>query len=140
MIWFEELTVFKEQSPEHVRSNMVLDGKRLTSKINGKKRVCGRLEMPSLAELRAQVSALGEGEGKLKFSEAVGDVRNLHFDAANANSLFQVAPQFNRFLKGLIPSSFATEFRFDKIRGCAALSANFSGEYRVSTALAVVRK
>lgn len=95
MTWFEELTGFSEESPEQVRANLHLDGETLTSRINGKAMVCGRLETPSLAELRKRVLSLGRSDGKLSVREVVGNVRALHTDESNAGALFQVASQFN---------------------------------------------
>ena len=94
MTWFEALTGFVEESPEQVRANLLLEGEKLTSKVNGRTMICGHLETPSLAELRERVAA-HQGGGKLKVAEAVGDVRNFHLDETNAGALFQVASQFN---------------------------------------------
>ena len=58
--------------------------------------VCGRLETPSLRELRARALERSQSRrGVLKVREVVGDVRNLHLDESAAGSLFQVASQFN---------------------------------------------
>ncbi len=51
-MWFEELTGFKEKTPEQVRENIEIKGNRLISKINNKEHICGKLEIPSLEELR----------------------------------------------------------------------------------------
>lgn len=134
MTWFEELTGFSEQSPEQVRSNLVLDGERLTSKINGKTMICGQLETPSLAELRERVSALGNREGKLKISEAIADVKNLHLDAANAGALFQVASQFNlleRISPNRLPEDGVGIYEYDGTQGPAcAIAAGAGTIYR----------
>lgn len=55
MTWFEVLTGFRETLPSQVRQNITVDGETLTSHVNGKVMVCGRLETPSLAELRERV-------------------------------------------------------------------------------------
>ena len=52
MTWFEELTGFREISPSQVRKNITVDGEILKSHVNGREMACGRLETPSLAELR----------------------------------------------------------------------------------------
>ncbi|MDG4555780.1 MAG: hypothetical protein P9F19_00065 [Candidatus Contendobacter sp.] len=95
MTWFERLTGFDEISPHQVRENLRIEGDALTSLVNGKTYVHGRLETPSLLELRNRVAALGPATGRLSLREAVADVTELHADPANAGSLFQVASQFN---------------------------------------------
>jgi hypothetical protein len=57
--------------------------------------VCGRLETPSLAELRERVRSDARGGGNLSVREVVADVQALHADVSHAGALFQVASQFN---------------------------------------------
>jgi hypothetical protein len=95
MTWFEGLTGFPKTGPSEVRQHMAVDGDTLTSHVNGRVMVCGRLETPSLAELRARVQSGGRGGGNLSVREVVADVQALHADVANAGALFQVASQFN---------------------------------------------
>jgi hypothetical protein len=95
MTWFEALTGFRETLPAQVRQNIVFDGERLTSRVNGKVMVCGQLETPPLAELRERVGSGGRGGGPLSVREVVADVKALHADISNAGALFQVASQFN---------------------------------------------
>ena len=94
-MWFEALTGFCETSPEQVRENIAVDGEMLKSRVNGKAMAHGRLETPSLAELRERVRSSGYGVGKVSLREVVANVQSLHADQSNANSLFQVASQFN---------------------------------------------
>lgn len=94
-MWFETLTGFKEISPDQVRANIVIVGDTITSKVNDKKMVCGRLETPTLGELRDQALAGSYNEGTLALREVIADVQQLHTDPVNAGSLFQVASQFN---------------------------------------------
>lgn len=56
--WFESLLDFREQSPTHVRENLVLVGTRIRSKANGKAYDRGRLEIVSLLELRERVARI----------------------------------------------------------------------------------
>jgi hypothetical protein len=63
MTWFEELTGFEERSPEQVRENITVVGERLTSKPNEKVMVCGRLETPTLGELRRRTQGARRGNG-----------------------------------------------------------------------------
>jgi len=95
MTWFEALTGFREASPSQVRENMLVDGETLTSLVSGKRFVCGRLETPSLGQLRQRVGRGRQATGRLTLKEVVGDVADLHADASNAGSVFQVASQFN---------------------------------------------
>ena len=95
MNWFERLTGFNEVSPRQVRGNLRIDGELLTSLVNGKTYIQGRLETPSLLELRNRVTALGPITGRLSLREVVADVKELHADPTHAGSLFQVASQFN---------------------------------------------
>lgn len=95
MTWFEDLTGFDESSPDHVRKNIVVDGSTLTSLANGKTMTCGRLETPSLDDLRARIGSDHGNRSHLSVREVVADVQDLHTDASNAGALFQVASQFN---------------------------------------------
>jgi hypothetical protein len=95
MTWFEALTGFAESTPEQVRQKLRVDGETLTSLVNGRVMACGRLETPSLAELRQRVRTKGPDGGTLSVREVVADVQALHADASNAGALFQVASQFN---------------------------------------------
>ncbi len=93
--WFTELVGFSERNPAEVREQIVVDGTRLISKVNGHTYQCGTLQIASLAELRQKVSSLGDAAGNLKVDEVVGDAKALHADPANAGAMFQVASQFN---------------------------------------------
>jgi len=94
-MWFEELTGFKESSPQQVREHLRLEEETLTSLVNGNSYRCGRLETPSLAELRNQVGSESDASYGLSVREVVADVKTLHLDGDNAGALFQVASQFN---------------------------------------------
>lgn len=95
MTWFEKLTGISEEPPNQVRANLRVDGAKITSLANGKEMIYGALEIPALAELRARVANVNHPRGKIRVREIVADVQTLHTDIANANSLFQVASQFN---------------------------------------------
>ena len=56
---------------------------------------CGRLEIPSLAELRKNIHTELPGRGKMSVCEIIADVKALQADESNAGSMFQVASQFN---------------------------------------------
>jgi hypothetical protein len=78
-----------------VRKNLHVDGETLISHVNGKVFACGRLETPSLAELRERVRRGSCSSGKMSVREVVTDVQTLHADKSNGGSMFQVASQFN---------------------------------------------
>ena len=134
MTWFEKLTGFAEKSPEQVRANLMLEGEKLTSKVNGRRMICGRLETPSLAELQDRVSALGSNGGKLTIKEAIGDVKDFHLDAANAGALFQVASQFNLLemvSPNRVPEDGVGIYEYDRTQGPAcAIAAGAGTIYR----------
>jgi len=94
-MWFDILTGFREETSTQVRENLSVDGGLLKSHINGKEYVCGFLETLSLAELRKRVQCVELNPGKISVREVIADVQQLHIDASNAGSLFQVASQFN---------------------------------------------
>jgi hypothetical protein len=94
MDWFERLTGIDEQTSEQVRQQISVDGEFLLCP-NGNRLAFGRLETPSLAELRRRVNDVEPSGGGLRVREVVGDVRQLHADQTNAGALFQVASQFN---------------------------------------------
>ena len=93
--WFEDLTGFPEQSPDQVRAQLELQENILTSKVNGRSWHAGKLETPTLGELRRRVARLALPSGRLQVREVVADVRDLHADPENAGAAFQVASQFN---------------------------------------------
>ncbi len=101
MTWFQSLTGIEEMSPDQVRAELAIDGDSLVCP-NGRRIAFGRLETPTLAELRARVdTATTPGDlattrtGRLSVREVVADVRKLHADEASSHALFQVASQFN---------------------------------------------
>lgn len=97
MSWFERLTGFPETDWASTRSRFELDGERLRSLANGREYRVGRLEIPSLSELRTQVAQLDAGltQGEAVLSNVSGDVRRMHAEPALRGALFQVASQFN---------------------------------------------
>lgn len=94
-MWFEKLTGFKEENPDQVRDNIKIVGNKLISKINKKEFTFGKLEIPSLEELRGQFDSIGQYSSKIKVSEVVGNIQTFHKAAANNKSVIQVASQFN---------------------------------------------
>jgi hypothetical protein len=134
MMWFEELTGFPEESIQQVQNNITVDGETLKSQVNGKAMVCGRLETPSLATLRERIQAINYKKGKISLREAVANVKNLHVDQTNSDTLFQVASQFN--LLEMVSPTVTPEmgvgiYDFDPTQGPAcAIAAGAGTIYR----------
>ncbi|MBI1295637.1 hypothetical protein GC175_11855 [bacterium] len=130
MTWFETLTGFGETSPSYVRQNLIVDGDTLTSRANGKVMVYGRLETPSLAELRERVRSVVPDGGRMTVREVVANVQALHTDTANADSLFQVASQFNLLEMtgpGVTPEAGVGIYENDHTQGPACAVAAGAG-------------
>ena len=133
-MWFETLTGFPEESPQQVRAHMTVVGQTLTSQVNGKAFVCGTLETPSLAELRARVQASGYKAGRLAVREVIADVQHLHTNAAHAGALFQVASQCNLLemvSPDITPERGVSSYEHDHTQGPAcAIAAGAGTIYR----------
>ncbi|WP_196887586.1 hypothetical protein [Aureivirga sp. CE67] len=94
-MWFEKLTGFEEESPENVRKKLIIEGDSFVSTVTNKKFAFGKLEIPTLEELRKQESLLNEFQGEIKLSEVLANVQELHTMESNSNAMFQAASQFN---------------------------------------------
>ena len=93
-MWFEKLTGFKEKNPEQVRNNLLINGDKLISKVNGAEYRYGKLNVINLEDLRN--NALNNTyRSEIKISEEVGDIQALHKDKSNNGAFFQAASQFN---------------------------------------------
>lgn len=120
----KSLTGFKEESPEQVRKNMSCDGKLLKLHINGKKFICVFFEIPSLAELREKVASIEIPLRKISIREKTADIQQLHVNTLNANSLFQVASQFNLLemvQPDITPGHGIGRYESDRTQGLLAL-------------------
>jgi hypothetical protein len=130
-MWFEDLMGFREESPEFVRANTVVEGETLRSKVNGRVCTWGRLETPTLAELRLRAQRTGLiGRGRLGLRETVADVQALHRDSANAQALFQVASQFNLLemvAPSVTPEAGVDGYELDRTQGPACAIAAGAG-------------
>ena len=93
-MWLEKLLGFNE-SKEAIYKNITLKDGKLKSLVNCKEYHYGRLETPTLKELRVRVKNSDAKRGKLKLQAISADVNNLHLNEDNTNALFQVASQFN---------------------------------------------
>ena len=131
-MWFESLVGFREENAEQVRANIRVDNESMTSSVNGRQMRCGKLETPSLAELRSRVGEIPAAEGTLKLSEVVADVQQLHANPKNAGALFQVASQFN--LLEMVSPSVTPEYGVgvyenDRTQGPACAIACGAGDH-----------
>jgi hypothetical protein len=133
-MWFEELTGFREERPEQVRRQLVVEGDRLYSRVDDRQWRCGTLEVPTLAELRERVRTAEVPRGRLAVRQVVADVRGLHRDPANAGSLFQVASQFNLLEMtdpDVTPEEGVDRYEYDRTQGPAcAIAAGAGTIYR----------
>lgn len=93
-MWFKKLTGFDEISHENVQQNIRISGQNLISNINNKSFQFGELEIVSLEKLREKF-VQPKTIQKIKVSELVADVQELHCELNNKNALFQAASQFN---------------------------------------------
>lgn len=129
-MWFEELVGFTEISPEEVRKDLELDGSTLHSMVNMKSYECGVLEIPTLYDLRQKVTKRDTYTSKIKVSECIGDVQELHLDPANTNALFQAASQFNLLeMVGpeITPEAGVGRYQYDYTQGPACAIACGAG-------------
>ncbi|MCO8123205.1 hypothetical protein NHH03_15765 [Stieleria sp. TO1_6] len=94
MTWFENLVGFDEHSPQQVRDQLTVDGDCFIG-ANGRRIGFGRLQTPTLAELRQAAAKTNQVNGTTTVRGVIADVQHLHMDPANAGALFQVASQFN---------------------------------------------
>lgn len=103
MLWFEELVGFQEESPAQVRANLSLSGTKLTSNVNGRSFEVGKLEIPTLNDLRIRSRECEVPKGQLTLKEVVADAQWLHTEPQCAGALIQAASQFN-LLEMVAPS------------------------------------
>ena len=129
-MWFEKLMGFKENNPEQVRENIEIVDNKLISKINNGEFIFGKLETPSLEELRSQSNMLEKYHSQIKVSEVVGNIQTFHKDASNNNSVIQVASQFN-LLEMVNPNRIPEEgvgmYEYDATQGPACAIACGAG-------------
>lgn len=132
--WFERITGFKEADFEATRSRLAVEDSKLVSDAHNRRYSVGRLEVLSLADLRARASALPQSRARTSLRAVVGDVRALHRDSAHAGALFQVASQFNLLemtSPSVGPEEGVTRYIHDRTQGPAcAIAAGAATIYR----------
>ena len=129
-MWFKALTGFNEESPEQVRSNLVIEGDSFVSKINNKRFAFGALEVTTLDELRKKSNYNEVFQGKVQVEEIVADVQELHANTENENALFQAASQFNLLeMVGpeVTPEQGIAKYEYDRTQGPACAIACGAG-------------
>ena len=133
MDWFEKITGFAEKSYEDTQGRLtVREGKLVGA--GERAWSMGRLETPSLADLRQRFAALPAATGRTRVSCMTGDVRALHARAENRNAVFQVASQFNLLemvAPHVTPEHGVTCYQVDRTQGPAcAIAAGAGTIYR----------
>lgn len=133
-MWFKDLTGFQEESPENVKNKLIVENDYFISLANSKKFTFGKLEIPTLEELRNQNPQINNYNGKIRVSEIVADVKNLHNLPENENALFQVASQFNlleMINPNITPEMGIDRYEFDRTQGpICAMSCGAGTIYR----------
>ena len=133
MDWFERLTGFREAPYHETRAKLEVKGNRLRSIVNQRSYQIGRLELVSLAELRARVASIAR-DGRVTVRNIVADVRELHRADEHTGALFQVASQFNLLeMTGpsVTPEDGVTRYASDPTQGPAcAIAAGAATIYR----------
>ena len=95
MNWFRELTGFTEAGHRDVQEKINVQNGKMLFLETGEIRTCGKLEVPTLSELRERNVLKKSGERKIKVSEVIGDVKEMHANPENKFAVFQAASQFN---------------------------------------------
>lgn len=132
--WFERLTGFTESSYEATRQQLVIEGDRLRSRVNGAAYHIGALELVSLGELRVRASSPSAEGDRIAVRNISGDVRKMHQAKEHAGALFQVASQFNLLeMSGpdVTPEDGLARYAYDRTQGPAcAIAAGAATIYR----------
>lgn len=133
-MWFEQLTGFTEQGAAQVQQMMSLENGVLTSRANGKAFQVGHLVTPTLADLKAEASAIMQctalNAQPISLQEVIADVQSLHIDPQNTGAFFQVASQFNLLemvSPTVTPDSGVTGYQLDRTQGPACAMACGAG-------------
>ena len=134
MDWFETLFGFAETDAASVTDQLEVDGCELRSRVNGASYQVGRLETPTLGDLRQRIASLDASPWPTQVCSIVGDADAQHADAANAGALFQVASQFNLLemvSPDVTPERGVTRYAGDRTQGPAcAIAAGPATVYR----------
>jgi hypothetical protein len=131
MSWFEQLTGFREMDYDATRAQLRVEGDRLHSLANGRSWQIGRLETPSLAELRERAApVLAATRGNLRVRNLAADAHALHARPELAGALLQVASQFNLLEMPsyhVTPEDGVSDYEHDHTQGPACARAAGAG-------------
>lgn len=128
--WFARLTGFREGTYEDTQRRLQVQDGRLLHVDGQRNWGMGRLETPSLAELRARAQALPQGSARLKVSIVHGAAQELHADQAHRHAMFQAASQFNLLemvSQEVSPEDGVTRYAHDATQGPACAIAAGAG-------------
>ncbi|WP_051242922.1 hypothetical protein [Azohydromonas australica] len=133
MDWFERITGFGEKEYASTQARLQVDGDALVNEVAGRRWAMGRLEVVSLAELRARAAVQPDGPALVP-GLVRGDIRELHLAPEQEGSLIQVASQFNLLeMVGpdISPEDGVTGYAWDRTQGPAcAIAAGAATIYR----------
>ncbi len=134
MDWFERIVGFRETGYAATQNQLDFEGSSLRSRATGRAFDMGRLEIPSLTELRKRVRAAPIDAGQMRLSIIQGDARRLHQSPEFSGALFQVASQFNmlEMVSPVVsPEDGVTRYESDRTQGPAcAMAAGAATIYR----------
>ena len=94
-MWFKKIMGFEDTKYEDVQSKIQVKGNRLVSLVNGRSYQYGNLEVLSLKNLKEISPPRKAYINSIQVSQVVANVKDLHNDESNKNSMFQAASQFN---------------------------------------------
>ena len=126
MDWFERITGFRELDYDSTRSRLSILDDRLKSSHAASTWAVGKLETPTLSDLRVRTAGLTSGHGPNRVQCLAADVRELHRRPENAGALFQVASQFNLLEMvgpNVTPEHGVTRYQSDPTQGPACAIA-----------------
>ena len=129
-MWFKQLTGFDEISPENFRANLEIQEDAFISKANSQKFTFGKLDIPTLEQLRNTSHNVNAFDGQIQVSEIIADAGFLHRQPENANAMFQVASQFNlleMISPDVTPESGIDRYSHDRTQGPACAIACGAG-------------
>lgn len=111
-MWFKDLTGFLEVSFDEFKKNLIIEDNSFFSLANSERFTFGKLQIPTLEDLRNHNPQINDYNNKIRVSEIVADVRDLHIQSDSTNALFQVASQFN--LLEMINPNITPEMGIDR--------------------------
>ncbi len=94
-MWFKKLMGLGDTKYKDVQKNILINGNKIESLVNGKSYQYGKLEVLSLQELKEKSPSRSVFKGSIQVNQIVANVTDLHNDENNKNAVFQAASQFN---------------------------------------------